>query len=145
MRQRFPAAEAGEPCGLLNQTGLNELIVNGPLTYDRQLESLAKCWASNVEPDVLIYDDVLRLAIAKFKDGEGSFLDTPGRMPAQIAALKKLTSTAVTSNVVGTQRCLRWKFPKLLFRNPWKYADRARSLQRHLPAKNDRHSSDGIH
>jgi HK97 family phage major capsid protein len=82
------------PTGLLNSSQVTESAATGAFTYDKLLAAMSTLWSNNVEPKSLLMHPDLREFIAKMKNGEGE----PLQVPADVAALRKFTSTQLLSS-----------------------------------------------
>lgn len=82
-----------EPVGLLYSDQVTESAVGGAFTYDALINAMGLCWDNNVEADAWLMAPSLRKFVAKMKDGEA----LPYPAPPEVAALKKYTSSQLTS------------------------------------------------
>jgi HK97 family phage major capsid protein len=90
---------AEQPCGLLN-VATNQIIEHaavGVVTYDTAIIEMAKLWAFNTEPTSWLMSPSLRSWVQRLKDGEGR----PQQVPMEVAKLRQLSSSAITSNDVN--------------------------------------------
>ncbi len=101
------SGSAPEPRGIQNTTNVQTVTgVGTPASWDKFIEAIFKLRQVNYNPDAVIYSARTGESLAKLKTGIASD-NTPLQMPADIAALLKLTSNQIPNNLgVGANESL---------------------------------------
>ncbi len=101
------SGSAPEPRGIQNTSNIKTVTgVGTPASWDKFIEAIYKLRQVNYDPNAVIYSARTAESLAKLKTGLASD-NTPLQMPADIAALMKLTSNQVPNNLgSGTDESL---------------------------------------